>query len=85
MRPLNHQIQDVPGNPGPERSPRLPVRESTSTPGAVATVGTHQLSSGEPARPGRTPAWPACEVNRAITNGIGRPASRPGSRDHHVV
>jgi hypothetical protein len=72
MRQLNCQIQDVAGNPGPERSPRLPVYASTSAPAAVTIVGTYQLRRGDPARPGRVSAWLAREVNRAITNGIGQ-------------
>jgi hypothetical protein len=85
MRQLNCQMQDVTGNTGPERSPRLPVHASTSAPGAVIIIGAYQLRKGDPARPGRMPAWLAREVNRAITDGISQPVTQPHSRDYHVV
>jgi hypothetical protein len=85
MRQLNCQIQDMAGTPGPERSPRLHLNASTSTSGAVTTVGAYQRRRGDPARPGRVHAWLAREVNRAITNGNGRPVTPPVRRDHHVV
>ena len=45
-------------------------------PGAVTTVGAYQIRGGDPARPGRMPAWLAREVVRATT-APARPAAPP--------
>ena len=44
-------------------------------PGAITTMGTYQVRTGDPVRPGRMPAWLAREVIRAAT----APPSRPGA------
>ncbi len=54
-------------------------------PGAATTAGTYQIRGGDPARPGRMPAWLTCEIIRATTAAPARPASspplpRPGGR-----
>jgi hypothetical protein len=85
MMHLTYQMQDVAGSPGLERSLRLPVDANIGTPGAFTTVGTCQLRSGGPARPGLMHARFDREVSRAITNGTGRPVTLSGSRDHHVA
>ena len=44
-------------------------------PGAVTTAGPYQMRGGQPARPGRMPAWLAREVIRASTATPQRPAT----------
>jgi Bifunctional DNA primase/polymerase, N-terminal len=46
-------------------------------PGAATTTGTYQLRGGDPARPGRMPAWLAREVIRAAAGAPRRPAAPP--------
>ena len=46
-------------------------------PGATTTAGTYQIRGGDPARPGRMPAWLAREVIRVTTTAPRQPATPP--------
>src|SRR5271166_1391054 len=46
-------------------------------PGAATTAGTYQVRGGDPARPGRMPAWLAREIIRATMAAPARPAAPP--------
>ena len=46
-------------------------------PGATTTAGTYRLRGGDPAHPGRMPAWLAREVIRATTTAPRQPATAP--------
>jgi Bifunctional DNA primase/polymerase, N-terminal len=46
-------------------------------PGAVSAAGTYHIRAGDPAQPGRLPAWLAREVIRATTAAPSRPATPP--------
>jgi len=48
-------------------------------PGASTSKGTYQVRDGDPARPGRMPAWLAREIIRATTAASPRPATSPPS------
>ena len=46
-------------------------------PGATTTAGTYRIRGGDPAHPGRMPAWLAREVIRATTTAPRQPATPP--------
>ena len=46
-------------------------------PGATTTVGTYRIRGGDPAQPGRMPAWLAREIIRATISAPSRPARSP--------
>ena len=46
-------------------------------PGAATTAGPYPVRGGDPAHPGRMPAWLAHEVIRATTNAPRQPATPP--------
>ena len=46
-------------------------------PGAATTAGTYRIRGGDPAQPGRMPAWLAQEVIRATTTAPARPVTPP--------
>ena len=46
-------------------------------PGATTTAGTYRLRGGDPAHPGRMPAWLAREVIRATTTAPRQPVTPP--------
>ena len=49
-------------------------------PGATTTAGTYRLRGGDPAHPGRMPAWLALEVIRATTTAPRQPVTPPPYR-----
>ena len=48
-------------------------------PGAITATGAYQVRAGDPAKPGRVPAWLAREVTRATTAGPRQPVHPPRS------
>jgi Bifunctional DNA primase/polymerase, N-terminal len=48
-------------------------------PGAITAAGTYQVRAGDPAKPGRMPAWLAREVTRAAAAGPRQPVHPPPS------
>ena len=90
--PLRRRAPVVPGTrPRPPPGPRDPhgryglawqidLKAGWSygiAPGAATTAGTYQIRGGDPARPGRMPAWLAREVIRATTTAPRQPATPP--------